>query len=260
MTRFSTCTLIAVFVLALLAPSAFAVDGTVLINQSTITNGLTGCPTGGHFPIVVCQSGSYRLSSNLTVPDAVTDAIDVTADNVTIDLNGFSILGPTVCTVTSFGVVGTCAPTGIGKGIASLNASIVVVNGQIKGMGSFGIGLIGSKSRVQNILATNNGAAGIVVANSSLVSSCTATFNGGVGIAVSDQSVLTGNIVSNNSDDGIHAGTAAVISGNSATSNGAIGIHPGCPSLISANLAVGNFIDSIRTVGSGCVLVNNAAQ
>jgi hypothetical protein len=84
-------------ILLAFAPAALAVDGTVPINQSTITNGLTGCPTGGHFPIVICQSGSYRLSGNVTIPDANTDAIHITADNVTLDLNGFAILGPATC-------------------------------------------------------------------------------------------------------------------------------------------------------------------
>jgi hypothetical protein len=91
MSRFKTCGLTIVLAFA---PAALAVDGTVLINQSTITNGLTGCPTGGHFPIVICQPGSYRLSGNLTVPDANTTAIQITANDVAIDLNGFSISGP----------------------------------------------------------------------------------------------------------------------------------------------------------------------
>jgi hypothetical protein len=119
MLRFTTCGLT---ILLAFASAALAVDGTVLINQSTITNGLTGCPTGGHFPVVICQSGSYRLSGNLTVPDANTDAIDINADNVTIDLNGFSILGPTVCNGSPL----TCSPSGptaSGIGIASNNAN-----------------------------------------------------------------------------------------------------------------------------------------
>jgi hypothetical protein len=44
--------------------------------------------------VVLTLAGSYRLTSNLVVPDANTDAIDVNADEVTIDLNGFSIIGP----------------------------------------------------------------------------------------------------------------------------------------------------------------------
>lgn len=64
---------------------ALAADGQVLINQSTVL------ATGG-FPYKITQSGSYRLSGNLTVPVGV-NAI-VTANGVTLDLNGFSINGP----------------------------------------------------------------------------------------------------------------------------------------------------------------------
>src|SRR6266700_7689406 len=74
----------------LVAPAVLAVDGVVLINQSTVM-------AAGGFPYTITQPGSYRLSGNLTVPDANTTAIQVMADNVTIDLNGFSIIGPMVC-------------------------------------------------------------------------------------------------------------------------------------------------------------------
>ena len=50
------------------------------------------------FPLVISQSGSYRLKGNITVPDENTTAISVQADYVTIDLNGYSIQGPVTCT------------------------------------------------------------------------------------------------------------------------------------------------------------------
>ena len=120
-------------ILLAFASAALAVDGTVLINQSTITNGLTGCPTGGHFPIIICQSGSYRLSGNITVPDANTDAIHINADNVSLDLNGFAILGPATCQAGTFPV--RCSATGFGFGIVSDSNNIGVSNGAVNGMG-----------------------------------------------------------------------------------------------------------------------------
>jgi hypothetical protein len=243
---------------------ALAVDGTVLINQSTITNGLTGCPTGGHFPILICQSGSYRLSGNLTVPDAVTDAIDITADNVTIDLNGFSVLGPTVCSGSSGNQFTSCSPVNrgaSGNGIISNNANIVVMNGQVKGMGFNGIALSGTKSRVLNVQATSNFNNGIFVAESSLVSASTVTSNGGSGIfAFGLNVVLTGNIVSLNFGFGILTEFAgALISGNSVGVTQGPGITAVCPSLISGNMVNGNTGGNIViTSGSGCVLANNA--
>src|ERR1700682_4504928 len=68
----------------------FAVDGVVLINQSTVL-------AAGGFPYRITQPGSYKLSGNLQAKDQNTDVIEISSDNVTIDLNGFSITGTAVC-------------------------------------------------------------------------------------------------------------------------------------------------------------------
>jgi hypothetical protein len=81
-------TLHSLILFAVLTAPSFAVDGVVLINRSSALAGnVTPGDTPG-FPVTISVSGRYRLSGNLTVP-ANTDAIDITANNVTIDLNGF---------------------------------------------------------------------------------------------------------------------------------------------------------------------------
>ena len=99
MTRLTTCRLTVFFSASLLAiaPSAFAVDGAILSNQNTSVNGLPGCPHAG-FPIIICQSGSYRLSGDLTMITSaagnysgVDIAIGIASSKVTLDLNGFPI-------------------------------------------------------------------------------------------------------------------------------------------------------------------------
>ena len=252
MSRFSTCVLT---ILLALAPAALAVDGIVLINQSTLANGLTGCPTGGHFPIIICQPGSYRLSGNLTVPDANTDAIHITADNVTVDLNGFAILGP--------------GAKGSGIGIVGGNTS--VSNGTIRGMGSQGIFVTG-RSRVYKILIIGNGGDGIVSIGLGLVSECISSENGGVGINVT-AGIVMNNVVSENAGDGI-SGTAvitgnavfsnanginvgnSIISGNIVQQNTLFGVKAVCPSLLAGNQvglnAFGDFLN-----GGLCVEVND---
>ncbi len=64
----------------------FAVDGVIEINQAAVN-------AAGGFPFVINTPGSYRLTGNLTVP-AETTAIQIAASQVTLDLNGFAILGP----------------------------------------------------------------------------------------------------------------------------------------------------------------------
>lgn len=76
-----TARMIAVFALAPIC--AFAVDGVVLINQSTVM-------AAGGFPYVISQPGSYKLSGNLIAPVNV-GAIIFSASAVTLDLNGFTV-------------------------------------------------------------------------------------------------------------------------------------------------------------------------
>jgi hypothetical protein len=71
---------------ALASTCAFAVDGVVLINQSTVM-------AAGGFPYTITQPGSYRLSGNLTAPVNST-AIQISSSNVSLDLNGFTISCP----------------------------------------------------------------------------------------------------------------------------------------------------------------------
>src|SRR5438067_8861679 len=91
-------TLFALTVFTAVALPLYAVDGVVLINQNAALAGnVTPGDTPG-FPVTISLPGSYKLSSNLVVPDANTTAIEIVADDVKLDLNGFSIIGPTVCT------------------------------------------------------------------------------------------------------------------------------------------------------------------
>jgi hypothetical protein len=262
-TLFSLATLIA------LACPIYAVDGIVLINQS---NALAGNVTPGDtpgFPVTISVSGSYKLSGNLTVPDANTTAIQITANNVTLDLNGFSIIGPVVCT----GFPTSCAPAGTGTGIDGGNFNAVtVLHGVVTGMGGTGISL-GGTARVEDIRALGNGGIGISVGNATvsfseasnngsigfngegMFISDTATFNGshGMQLEFSAGSVVTNSRVSSNKGTGIAALVPATISGNAAYFN-QVGIS-GCGTMTSNSAAFNTSGDIVA--GSGCTRANN---
>ena len=87
---------IALLALGLSSP-ALAVDGMLEINQACAVS--TGCFSGdaAGLPVTITAAGSYRLTSNLTVPDENTDGIVVSANDISIDLNGFGIIGPVTC-------------------------------------------------------------------------------------------------------------------------------------------------------------------
>src|SRR5689334_9247316 len=83
--------LIAAAAFASASPVA-ALDGEVLIDQSIATAGGVTPADGPGFPVTISRSGKYKLKGNLNVPNG-TDAFVVTADNVTLDLNGFRMAG-----------------------------------------------------------------------------------------------------------------------------------------------------------------------
>jgi len=218
--------------------------GPIQINQVTVL-------AAGGFPYKIKTSGSYILTSNLTNSKS-TNAINVAAAQVTIDLNGFVILGPgsSVTTVTGIDASGLIGVT--------------VENGTVS---EFGTGInVGSFGIVKNLHADYNGI-GIGVGNSNLVQGCTANHStdsavGASGIFCSAECTISGNTVTGGASDGIVCnGFGCVISGNSASANTGIGISclgSGC--LISGNTILNNAdgIDAFQaTTGYSGNVLNN---
>jgi hypothetical protein len=255
-------------ILAAIGCPVYAVDGVVLINQnSALAGNVTPGDTPG-FPVTISVSGSYKLSGNLTVPDADTTAIQITVDSVTIDLNGFSIIGPTVCTGVP---VTSCSPSGTGKGIQSNSAHITLFNGEIRGMGSDGISLSGQGThRIKEIRAFSNGGHGI--AGLAIVSSCVSDQNRESGIigaylAIGNQAALNGlngiefvGVATNNyafANGGQGINGDGTFNGNTVFANRGAGIRAKCPSAIVSNTASENVGGDIFTDGGGCTRANN---
>jgi hypothetical protein len=131
----------------------------------------------GSFPLTISQPGSYRLRSNIVIPNANTTGILVTADDVTLDLNGWTVRGVTVCTGSP---VTSCTPTGTGNGIDGAGVSnLVVKNGAVRGAGNVGVRLSPGDSVVRNVQAISNGSNGITTATAT---DSVAYSNGDVGI------------------------------------------------------------------------------
>jgi hypothetical protein len=239
------------------------------IDQATVRN-------EGGFPYKITKSGSYKLMSNLMVP-AGKDGIEILANDVTIDMNGFGIIGPVVC--SSFPTVCPTASTGIGikngePGMPNFGDT-KVMNGFIRGMGSHGIDIIGDGSLVDRVSAQGNAGLGIIVEGT--VNASSAIGNGESGILalivnnseaafnVADGIVLDGrggvalaDVSSDNGGNGIDAENASV-TGSTITLNKGIGINAVCPSAILNNTIVAN-TTSIQTDRPGCVLENNGTR
>jgi hypothetical protein len=125
-------------------------------------------------PFTISAAGSYYLTKNLAV--ASGDAITITADNVTVDLNGFTLSS----TQTT--------PAGTGILLSGDRKHIHILNGHIKGSGFLnGIyysGAIPLNVRITGVSVSGCQSHGIYMAagNATVAESCTVHTVGGYGI------------------------------------------------------------------------------
>jgi len=254
--RFLTRSVASLVHVAVMAAPAYAVDGVVLINQAAALNGNVTPGDGPGFPVEITQPGTYRLSSNLTVPDADTESILILARDVTLDLNGFSIIGPNTCHVDKVPADPvTCDFQGRGVGISGVAATNTsVFNGTIRGMGSDAINLGGvfGESNVERVRAISNGGNGIVL-SAGLVDRSNATLNHGTGISAAS---VTNSIAFQNGGVGVNV-IEGVALANTVRFNGQQGVFALCPSTVVSNAAAVNAGGDIFTSGAGCVRANN---
>lgn len=197
--------------------ASYAVDGVIEINEAKALAGGVTVGDGAGFPVLISESGSYRLTGNLTVPNEDTTAISITASDVTLDLNGFAIIGPVACA----GTPPTCTPSGgIGVGIFHAGSRLTVINGVVKGMGSHGISSGFGDNRVENVHVVSNGEAGI---------------KGGQG------DIIRGNTVRLCGADGISAGFGSLVLENTLAFNAGFGIALSSPTAgFAGNILRGN--------------------
>jgi len=152
------------------------------------------------FLIVIEYPGQYQLSGNLHVTDANTTAVEINADNVTLDLNGYTIQGPARCAK----MTASCAPAGSGNGVHAVNRrNVLVKNGNIEGMGNYGVYLETNSGRIERLVLAGNAHGGAVFFGGS-ISDSIAEANGGDGVFGVDLKVRR-NVLRNNRGYGLRA-------------------------------------------------------
>ncbi len=224
----------------------------------------------------ISQSGSYYLTGN-HLCDA--NGIIIEANNVTIDLCGFSLIGNN----TGSGIYMTDRTNveirngtirnfyyGINDYYNPMTSNGSSTNHRIIGVRvlsnvKFGIKLYGPNNEVRGCTASNNGTSAAV--GSSVW-----------GITVTNNCTVTGNIVNNNGGSamvsawvfGITTGTGCTVTGNTVNGNGLsadvattiYGITASTGSTVTSNTVIGNgtsagSVYGIRTA-EGCIITKNA--
>jgi len=206
---------------------AFAIDGVIEINQALAELGGVTPGDAPGYPVTITETGSYRLTSTLFLAKS-QQGIYIDADNVTIDLNGFSISGPVTCTPG----VAACSETVVNGalGIRADSANFLTVkNGTVTGTGAGGVYCNpGVACVVENVVVSHNNGNGITIANSGRISNCTAHSNRANGMAVGKAAIVKNNTIHQNGFRGLLvSGDGAVVTSNVFSKNGMTEIDMG---------------------------------
>jgi hypothetical protein len=205
---------------------------------------------------VISESGSYYLTGNLT-GESGKYGIKVDADNVTIDLKGFGLIGVAGSADGVFfvsgrfagavvnGVVRSWGEAGIDAATLTMGRFASIIS---EGNGGAGI-LLGDDSVAQNCLVRENNSFGISAAKNCLILNCVARSNQFGGFKLYSRGVVKDCIADDNNFEGVLANFEAQISNCNLAFNGQ-GIVVGSACHVFKNNCIGNNI-GIRCGGTG---------
>lgn len=184
---------------------------------------------------VIGQPGSYYLIDNIVGVSGM-NGIEITTNGVTLDLNGFALIG------VSGSLKGVTTPTSSGL------IGITVKNGAVRGWGDIGVNILG-EGHIQKLTVSECGNHGVFAQTRSIISQCSARNNGGTGIAGSHDSVVVDCVASQNAV-GISMNSTSIIRSCIAHQNTGAGITLLKGGVVSG---VGSVIDctSIQNGGVG---------
>ncbi len=217
------------------------------------------------------QGGSYYLTTNL-IAVAEQHGITVSADNVTLDLSGFEI-------------VGVSGPSSVVSGIrvTPSRTNIVVRNGTLRNWLGYGVNADGSGGRFDNLSFVNIASRGILapyaivndcrfekvgfgitVGSRSTVKNCViigATFDG---ISSSDGCLIFDSVIEICGGYGISAGNGSIVRGCKVeacghSGAGTSGVSVGSDSIIESTVSRGNGRFGFA-IGNGSILKHCAAD
>jgi hypothetical protein len=197
----------------------------------------TNTPGDADSVFKITEGGGYYLSGNV-IGEPGKFGIEVfTADHVTIDLNGYALLG----------VPGSL------NGIGGF-ANAIIRNGAASGWGGDGIHV--SRGIIDHVHVSNNGQNGIRGAWGNVITDCDAEANGSAGISVGDVSRIHGCVSKGNMGKGIMLDGVVVVTECVIYANQAGGIRGGLATIQDCVL-FSNTGAAIEVIGFSVVRNNN---
>jgi parallel beta-helix repeat protein len=227
----------------------------------------THTPGDASNSFIISQSGSYYLTTNVFGTGGNKNGLSVQADNVTIDLNGFALIG--------------VAGSQDGINVPATQHNLCIRNGTIRNWPSFGAAVFSaSNSRYTDLRVSQNGSVGLSAGNNCTIEDCAAEQNGSSAFSVINGSAVihctsrydtnggmvilgsgctvSGCTVQNNSSDGITVSASNCnVKDCTATGNGGVGIGAGFEGIsVSGCVVRSNTGDGI-SAGNYCQIHDN---
>ena len=220
---------------------------------------------GSQPPYVISQPGSYFLSANISAVSG-QKGIFINADNVTLDLNGFAMIGNLNGDDAIFfngrrnvtvrnGVIRDWVKEGV-DGYLSNNVRIedLTVDNSVNGYGI----IVGDSARIVNSSSSRSGA-GFIVANRAVMVNCTADLNVGPGFVTGVSANLQNCTADSNGVDGFSTGAASDLTACVARANTGNGFVFDGWATMNASASVGNTGNGVRIVAPGGGQTNGAS-
>ena len=230
------------------------------VEARTIVNSTNAAGDATH-QFIISAAGSYYLTGNTAVVSA-KHGIEINADNVTLDLNGFALVGPG----SSNGALSAIVVVGARRNVR-------IRNGSAQSWGAVGIDCnnasnsqfdhlrvttcgagfrCGSGNTVTEVSADGNPGIGINTGTNCRLVACSAT-NDNPGFQVGSNCTVTASTASNNSGTGLVTGDGCTIIGCTANNNTTRGIDAGSNCVVKDCTAYHNLTIGIKCVSSGLI-------
>ncbi len=234
------------------------------------------------------QPGSYYLTGNITGVSG-KHGIVIASANVTLDLNGFSVLGTpgslsgiasggTIARVTvrngfvrNWGVIGVNLAIGSVESVtledleSSANGGGFSVPArsdlrECRALDNAGVGFeVGSSFTLRQCTARNNISHGFSTAATGVIERCLSSGNTGRGLSVASDATIVGVTTHDNGGSGIFTGDGCTIVECAASSNSSVGIEAAGACVIERCVTRNNESDGIRVTSANIVRGNTSA-
>jgi parallel beta-helix repeat protein len=196
-------------------------------------------------PATLAAPGSYCLVTNLTGA-AGSHGIIIAADNITLDLNGFTLLGAT----ESLNGIHLQGP----------RHNITIQNGTVANWETAVEGNEGSQSRIHQLQTIRNRQSGIVAGAASILRQCLVASNGAFGLSIGEEGLVEDCVATANGLHGIVTRAAASVSNCNSTKNRGDGFFLTADSSMTGGRALRNGGSGITAASDVQIHFSSAAE